>query len=49
LVTPFVGPKVVFLISAALVFMLTFASALAVRVPRTTEVPSHVSNAAVSR
>lgn len=49
LFTPFVGPQVVFLISAGLVSMLTLASAFALRVPRRNEVPSHFSNAAVSR
>ena len=49
LVTPFIGPRAVFLISAVLIFMLTLASAFALRVPRRNEAPSHVSNAAVSR
>jgi DHA1 family tetracycline resistance protein-like MFS transporter len=49
LVTPFVGPKIVFLISVALICMLTFASGFALRAPRRNEVHSHVSNAAVSR
>jgi MFS family permease len=49
LVTPFIGPRVVFLISAALIFMLALASGFALRVPRKDHVLSHVSNAAVSR
>ena len=49
LVTPFVGPRVVFLISAVLIFMLTLTSAFALRAPRGNKVPSRVSNAAVSR
>jgi MFS family permease len=49
LVTPFVGPRVVFLISAALVFMLTLTSLFALHVPWKNEVPSSFSNAAVPR
>jgi MFS family permease len=49
LVTPFVGPRVVFLISAALIFMLALASGFTLRIPRKDQVVSHVSNAAVSR
>jgi MFS family permease len=49
LVIPFAGPKVVFLISAALVFTLTLTSALALRVPPRNGVFSHVSSAAVLR
>jgi MFS family permease len=49
LVTPIVGPRVVFLISAALVLMIMLASAFALHGPRRNEVPSRVSNAAVSR
>ena len=49
LVTPFVGPRVVFLISAALILMLMIATAFALHAPRRNEVPSRVSNAAVSR
>lgn len=49
LVTPFVGSKVVFLISAVLVLMLSLTSGFAMRVPRRDEIPSHASNAVVSR
>jgi len=47
LFTPFVGPQVVFLISAGLVLMLTLVSAFTLRVARMKEVPSHLSNTAV--
>lgn len=43
LFTPFIGPQVVFLISAALVFMLTFASGLALRTPRIPAVAQYES------
>lgn len=47
--TPFVIPQVVFLLASAVVLLLTLASAFALRTPRRNEVPSHISNAAVSR
>jgi MFS family permease len=47
--TSFVSPQAVFLLASALVWMLTFASAFILRVPRGNEVRSHCSNAAVSR
>jgi len=49
LFTSLVTPQVIFLISAALVFVLALASAFAPRAPRRSEAPSHVSNAAVTR
>lgn len=49
LFTPFAGPQVVFLMAAALVIALTLASAFALHVPQRDQVPSHFSNAAVSR
>jgi len=48
LFTPFVGPQVVFLISSALVWVLTLVSVFALRVPPRKEVASHLSNPAVS-
>ena len=43
LVTPFVGPPVVFLISAALVFMLTCTSAFTLRTPHVPQVSQYSS------
>lgn len=49
LVTSFVNPQSIFLISGALIFMLVLASAFALRAPQSNEVPSPASRAAVSR
>ena len=49
LFAPFVSPQVVFLIAAALVFMLTLAAGLVLRLPKAIEVAQHFSNAAVER
>lgn len=45
LFTPFVSPQVVFLIATALVFMLTLASGLVLRLPESIEVSHHFSKA----
>jgi DHA1 family multidrug resistance protein-like MFS transporter len=49
LITPFVGPQVVFLAASALVIALVLAAALALRVPKRNEAPPHYSNAAIAR
>jgi DHA1 family tetracycline resistance protein-like MFS transporter len=49
LVTSFISPQMVFLISAFLVLLITFASTFALRVPRTNEVRSEFPNTAISR
>jgi MFS family permease len=49
LVTPFAGPQVIFLVSAALVLLITLASTLALRVPPMNEVSSDFLNTAVRR
>ena len=49
LVTPFVSPQVVFLISATFVLMLTLTSTFALRVPKSNNVTSDFLNTAVSR
>ena len=49
LFTSLVGPRIVFLLAAALVIVLALASAFALRAPQRKQVPAHVSNAAVSR
>ncbi len=48
LFTPYVTPQVVFLIAAALVLLLTVASGLALRLPKSIEVTHHFSNSASS-
>ena len=49
LITPFIRPQIVFLISAAFVLLLTLASTFALRVPQSNEVRSDFLNTAVSR
>jgi MFS family permease len=49
LLTPFVGPQIVFLVSAVFVLLLPIACGFTPGAPRRNEVPSHGSNAAVSR
>jgi MFS transporter, DHA1 family, multidrug resistance protein len=49
LFTSIVSPQVVFLLASVLVWVLTLASAFALRASRSNEVPSQISNAAVSR
>jgi predicted MFS family arabinose efflux permease len=49
LFTSLVTPQIIFLISAALVFVLTLASVFALRAPQRSEVSSDFSNAAVPR
>ena len=49
LITPFVSPQVVFLLSSVLVLVLTLAAAFALRAPQRNQVGSNFSNAAVSR
>jgi MFS family permease len=49
LVLPFIGTRVVFLISAVLVLLLTLAAMFALRVPQRNELSSDFLNAAVSQ
>ena len=49
LFTPFVTPQVIFMIASALVWVLVFTSAFAMRVPSRDEVRDDFSSAAVSR
>ena len=49
LITPYVGPRIVFLIAAALVIILTIAAAPALRAPQRKEVTPNYSKAAVTR
>ena len=49
LFTPFVTPQVIFMIASALVWVLAFTCAFALRAPSRNEVPADFSKAAVSR
>ena len=49
LVTPFVGPQIVFLVSAVFVLLLTFAATFGLRVPQRNKDSSEFLKAAVSR
>jgi MFS family permease len=49
MITSFVAPQVVFLISAGLVLILTVTSGLALRTPQLPVVPLHESQSAVSQ
>lgn len=49
LITPFVSPRVIFLLSSVLVFVLTFVAAFALRVRPSKEVTPDFSNAPISR
>jgi MFS family permease len=47
--TSFISPQIVFLLASILVWVLTLASAVGMRLPSGSGIRSHVSNAAVSR
>ena len=49
LITPLIGPQIVFLVSAVFVFLLTLASAFGLRVPQRNQDSSEFLKAAVSR